>query len=446
MKSDAGGGPLADPFICKYISSMGKNETLAGAAAPARAALGVLVLCFFFNVVSRGAADTYMVFLLPLQAQFGWDRSQMTGVYSLLMLTAGLASPVAGWVFERFGARVLYAGGVALLTAGYVIASHAQALWHFYLGIGVLVGLGGGAVGMVPAAAILSWWFDKRLGTAIGIAYSGFGCGSLVMVPLAQALIEASGWRSAYTALGFVLLALGIFTALLPWRAISARRPPAQARGHGVKAASPLRTAIVDSRFWLLVQVMFFTALAMYLILVQSVAYLVDLGFTPLQSATAYGAASMLSIVGVSSSGWLSDRFSPKRSATASFVGTTLGILLLYALSYYRSVWLLAAYVLLFGICQGARGPVVASLSARLFAGHGQATVYGAIYACMSFGTALGALLSGVLHDATGGYRAAFLLAIACVMLAAAPFWTSRDLLVPASRGESSDESRRGIA
>jgi MFS family permease len=419
---------------------------MAARADSGKAALGVLALCFFFNFVSRGVGDTYMVFLLPLQAQFGWQRSEMTSVYSMLMLTAGLASPLAGWVFERFGARVLYVGGVALLAAGYLVASRAQTLWHFYVGIGLLGGLGGGAIGMVPAAAILSWWFQRRLSSAIGIAYSGFGCGSLVMVPLAQALIDAGGWRSAYTTIGIGLLAAGLLTVLLPWGAISARRPPPLRAADSAPATGPLRTALREPRFWLLVQVMFFTALAMYLVLVQSVAYLVDSGFSAWQAAAAFGATSMLSIVGISSAGWMADRFSHKKAATVSFIGTTLGIGMLYALSYRPSEWLLVAYVLLFGICQGARGPVVASLSARLFAGRGQATVYGAIYACMSVGTGLGALLSGVLHDVTGGYRAAFLLSIACVVLAAAPFWTSRDVLVPAPHGEPPADGRRGIA
>ena len=408
---------------------MTKNAAATTAAsAPARA-LGVLALCFFFNFVSRGVGDTFMVFLLPLQTQFGWQRAQITSVYSMMMLAAGVVSPIAGVVFERFGPRVLYAGGVACLAVGYFIANHATQLWHFYLGIGLFVGLGSGSVGMVPAAALLSWWYGSRVSTAIGIAYAGFGCGSLLMVPLAQALIDLAGWRDAYRYIGFGLLALCFIAAwLLPWRAISAPQPPALPKTPGAKAASPLRAALGQRRFWLLVQVMFFTALGMYLVIVQAVAYLVDVGFSPLQAATAFGACGMLSVVGLSSSGWVSDRFGARNAATVSFIGTTLGIGMLYALSYRASEALLVAYVLLFGICQGARGPVVAGLSARLFAGRGQATVYGAIYALMSLGTGLGALLSGALHDWTGGYRAGFLLALASVALAAAPFWTSDDL------------------
>lgn len=408
---------------------MTKNGTQGAAGATAARAIGVLALCYFFNAVARGVGDTYMVFLLPLQAEFGWQRAQMTGIYSTLMLVAGLASPFAGMVFERFGARVLYTGGIGLLAAGALVASQARELWHLYLGLGVLGGLGSGAIGMVPAAAILSWWYGPRLSTAIGIAYAGFGSGSLVMVPLAQALIDAWGWRSAYVGMGNVLLALAVGALCLPWRAITAPKPAPGARA--AVGAGPLRSALRQRSFWLLVQIMFFTALGMYLVMAQSVVYLVDVGFTPLQAATAFGAAGMLSVAGVSTSGWVSDRFSHRRAATLSFAGTTLGISMLYALSYRTSELLLVGYVVLFGICQGARGPVVASLSAKLFSGPGQATVYGAIYALMSVGTGLGAALSGALHDWTGGYRAGFLLALACIALAAAPFWTSRDALVP---------------
>jgi MFS family permease len=426
-------------FLHKYTSSMQKNTVEATAAVTPARAVGVLLLCFLFNFLARGMADTFMVFLLPLQAQFGWHRAQMTGVYSALMLVAGMVSPLAGVVFDRYGPRILYAGGVAMLAIGYLVASRAQVLWHFYLGIGLFVGLGSGAVGMVPAAALLSWWYRGRLASAIGVAYAGFGCGSLVMVPLAQTLIQHMGWRPAYSWLGTGLLAIGVLALVLPWRAITAARPAPSGERPVAGQRGPLRQAIGQRRFWLLVQIMFFTAFGMYLVLVQSVAYLVDVGFTPLQSATAFGAAGMLSVVGVSSSGWMTDRFGPRNAATASFVGTTLGIAMLYALTYRRSEALLVAYIVLFGICQGARGPVVASLSARMFAGQGQSTIYGAIYACMSVGTGLGALLSGALHDWTGGYRAGFLIALVSVWLAAAPFWTSQDKLAPAAPAAKPD-------
>jgi MFS family permease len=106
-----------------------------------------------------------------------------------------------------------------------------------------------------------------------------------------------------------------------------------------------VRAALRGRTFWRLVQVMFFTAVGMYLIIVQSVAYLVDVGYTPLQAATAFGAAGALSVVGVSSSGWLADRFGHRRAATVSFVGTFLGIsLLLAALPFWTSEALIVGH------------------------------------------------------------------------------------------------------
>lgn len=418
---------------------MSKNSDFDAGPAPWLALPWLVVgLCFFFNFVGRGVGDTYMVFLLPLSAEFGAQRSQMTGVYSTLMVVSGLASPLAGWVFERHGARALYAGGLALLGTGYALAGQAAALWQIFLCVGLLGGLGASALGMVPAAALISRWFERRMSTAIGLAYAGFGCGSLVIVPLAQTLIDHQGWRAAYHAIGGAALLLLPMALLLPWRRLQAGRAgaPEQVVPLHAEGAVPVhetapRAALRERRFWLMVQVMFFTAVGMYLIIVQSVAYLVDLGYAPLKAAGAFGTAGLLSVLGVSGAGWLADRWGYRRAATLSFAGTFAGVGLLFLMSWHSSHALLAAYVLLFGLCQGARGPLIASLSARLFPG--RASVYGAVYACMSVGSGLGALLSGLLHDLTGGYRASFLLSMACVLLAAAPFWTS-DALKPAAR------------
>jgi MFS family permease len=427
--------------MSRYNLIMNKNVDKNTSMAPAAAMpILVLTLCFFFNLTGRGVGDTYMVFLLPLGAEFGWHRSQMTSVYSALMVVSGLAAPLAGIVFERWGPRVLYAGGLALLGAGHFLAGQLQHLWQFYVCIGLFGGLGLSALGMVPASALISRWFHRRLSTAIGLAYAGFGCGSLFMVPLAQVLIDNHGWRDAYHLIGTTLLALLPFSLVMPWRAI--RAGPSLARNERdtpISDASirPLREAVRHRPFWLLVQVMFFTAVAMYLIIVQSVAFLIDIGFTPLKAAGAFGTAGMLSVIGVSAAGWLADRFGHKRAATVSFAGTFLGAVLLYAMSYHSTNWLLAAYVFLFGLCQGARGPIIASLSARLFLGPGLATIYGLIYACMSIGSGIGALLSGLLHDLTGGYRATYLLSMVCVMIAAMPFLTSNALIPDQGTGDN---------
>jgi MFS family permease len=186
-----------------------------------------------------------------------------------------------------------------------------------------------------------------------------------------------------------------------------------------------LRTRV----FWGLVQVFGCTAAGMFCIVVQLVAFFVDAGFSPLAAATAFGMVGLLSAASVMGSGLASDRFGYRQTVTASFAGTLTGMALLLFLSGNASILLLALFVPVFGLCMGVRGPIVSSVSARYFTGPRVATIYGLIYASNALGAALGAFAGGLLHDLTGGYRAAIGMAMVLIALAALPFWT-----VPALR------------
>jgi MFS family permease len=189
-----------------------------------------------------------------------------------------------------------------------------------------------------------------------------------------------------------------------------------------------VKSAIRTRAYWQLVQVFAFTALAMYAMLAQVVAYLVQVGLKPLEAATAFGAQGLLSVMGMMASGWAADRFGFRAAATASFTSTFVGIVFLLLLSIHPAAWLVFPFVLFFGISQGARGPLVASLTARIFRGAGFATINGTIFAGMSVGGAVGSWVSGVLFDWTGGYRASFVFSMACIVIAALPFWSAKPL------------------
>lgn len=416
--------------MSKTTSLPGKkysDEFLAGLA---------LFLGFLFNLAGRGIGDTYIVFLLPLGAEFGWNRSSISSVYSIYMLSTGLSAPFVGILCDRFGPRVVYSAGLACLGVAYVLAGSLTQLWQFQLCVGVAGGIGVAALGMVPAASLISRWFRGRTATAIGIAYAGLGCGTLLIVPLAQYMSQSIGWRSAYHVLGGGLVMLLPVVLFLPWRALRTGRqeddacvePPRGHTPHKVLWVQPLRAALRTRAFWSLAQVFCFTGLAMYTILVQTIAFLVDSGFAPIEAAGAFGVAGMLSVVGVTASGTLADRIGYRRTAMVSFACTFLGLVLLLATAYYPTRWLLYSFVALFGIAQGARGPIVSSLCAKIFPGAGLATIYGTIYACMSLGAAAGSLTSGILHDLTDGYQASFIFSMLSVLLAVAPFWTSTAL------------------
>jgi len=227
-------------------------------------------------------------------------------------------------------------------------------------------------------------------------------------------------------------LLLGVAAALfVPWKRFWRGNPELRI-DPGSKAALEgwtLHSATRSRMYWALVQVFFCTSLCMYAVTVQTVVYLVDVGFSPLTAATAFGLVGMLSVCSVAMSGVLSDHFGHRQTVTASFVGSGGGILLLFAMTFLPYGWLLGAYVVVFGLCQGMRGPIISSISTRYFAGPRVSTIYGTIYATNALGAAIGALAGGVLHDLTGGYRAGFVFSLIAMAFAVAPFW-----MVPALR------------
>lgn len=378
-----------------------------------RRAIGVLVLCTAVNLLARGTADTYAVFLLPLTHAFHTDRATLTGVYSVYMLVYGLAAPVAGIAFDRFGPRILYCVGVALFGSAYLLAGAADAPWQLYLLIGIAGGIGSAAIGIVPASALISRWFGRRLPSAMSVLYASLGTGVLLLAPTAQWLIERAGWRAAYHVLGVAVLVLFPLMLALPWRSIAAGRTGHDAvRAPGASAGGgSLLAALRAPAFWGLFAVMFVTAATTFSIVVQIVAYLVQVGFAPLQAASMYGVMGMLSVAGMLGSGAAAQRYGERRIATLSYSCTIAGVAVLALLTWRPAYVLVAAFVLLFGTMQGSRGPLVATLAARLFSRNGLGAVYGCISLGMGLGAAVGSWAAGALHDLTGGYHASFLLA-----------------------------------
>ena len=395
-------------------------------SAHTRTALTVLGICLGLNLIGRGTADTYVVFLLPLEQDLGWSRSKITSVYSIYLLVNGLTAPIAGILFDRLGPRAVYGCGMAGLAVAYLFAAQVQTLWQFYATVGAMTGVSVAALGMVPSSSLISRWFHERMSTAISIAFAGLGLGALLIVPSVQYLLQRHGWRESYQLLGLTLLCLVPLVLMLPWERYRdghpayrhARRPgAAQSEDWTVRAA--VRTRV----FWGLVWVFFFTSVGMFSVTVQSVVYLVEQGFPAIVAATAFGFASMLSVFGIVGTGAIADRFGPRRTVSVTFVGSISGVLILLLMTWFPQQAWLVAYVIIFGLCQGARGPIISSMSTRLFAGSQVASIYGVIYASNAMGAGLGALIAGVLHDITGGYRVGFAVSICTLLIAVLPFW-----------------------
>ena len=419
-------------------------------------ALTVLAVVFVMNLLARGVSETYALFLLPLGEEFGWSRSRLTSVYSVYMVVYGLAAPLAGFAVDRYGPRTSYTVGLLCLGGGCLAASRLDALWQFHLCIGVLGGVGVATLGMVPAQALVSRWFRARLGTAMGIAYAGFGSGVIVVVPVTQIVIERAGWRDAYAVLGTSLLVLLLAVAAAPWRrwwhghpaihslglaqgpcvetSPARRSRTGRPRGREPRAGIPtaregwtLRAAMTERAFWGLFATFFFTAVSIFATSIQIPAYLVSLGFAPVAAATAFGMLGLLSTLGMVLSGTCADRLGRRPTATASYSLTIGGLVALWLLGTWPSLGVLTLFVAAFGIAMGSRGPLISELSAKLYGGGRAGAIYGAVTLGMGLGASVGSWLSGLLFDLTGGYAAVFAFSAVAALLGLAQFW-----LVPA--------------
>ncbi|MBE0615254.1 MAG: MFS transporter [Burkholderiales bacterium] len=396
-----------------------------------RTALKVLCVCVVLNMIGRGTGDSYVVFLLPLERDLGWTRSQTTSVYSIYLLVTGLSSPIVGMLFDRWGPRALYTCGMAALAGAFLLAPHVQTLWQFYLTVGAMTGIAAAALGMVPSSSLISRWFRERLSTAISVAFAGLGMGALFIVPGVQYLLQTHDWRESYQIMGSALLVLIPLVFFLPWKRFALGHPDHLHLKRSSAAPErdwTVRAAMRTRAFWGLVWIFFFTATGMFTIMVQTVAYLVEQGFSPIVAATAFGFSSMLSVVGVVSTGAIADRIGPRNIVSLTFVGSITGVFVLLLMTWFPVQGLLAAFVLTFGVCQGARGPIVSSMSTRLFAGSHVAGIYGLIYASNAVGAGLGALMAGLLHDFTGSYRPSFVFSVCALFIAGLPFWRVPEL------------------
>ncbi|HUC66768.1 MAG TPA: MFS transporter [Stellaceae bacterium] len=400
---------------------------------PRRTALAVLVFCFVAGLLARGIPDSFSVFVVPLSRHFGWDRAEVVSIYSFYALTSGLIGPVVGRLFDRSGPRLVYALGFGLLGGSLSLAAFAQSLWQLQAAAGLGVGIAASCLGNVPNIALLSRWYGKRLVTAASVVFSGYGVGILVLVPLTQFLVERFGWQGAYHWLGAGLLVLLLPMLLLPWGAWR-RGHPELFRGsevqHDTAFASgvTLLQAMRHPGFWGLFATFFFTSVGMFAVAVEVVAYLRDVGFAPMEAATAWGFSGALLPIGMIAVSWLDGVIGRRPSVLLSYAVTLAGVAMLWLLSLHPSPWLLAGFVICFGSTLGSRGPLISATAMRLFRGRMAATIFGAITIGSGTGQAIGAWAGGLLHDWSGGYNWVIGFAVVSLLCGMMPFLTLRVL------------------
>jgi len=417
MAGHAGGRSKKSPFFYGWI--------IAGVS-------------FITLAVGYGSRASFAVFLVAILEEFGWKRGAISGAFALHMLVAGVGLPIVGALVDRYGPRVLLPTGAAIMSFGMWRLGGLQELWHFYLFYGFVMAFGRIMIAMTPNMAIISNWFIKRRGTAMGLAGSGIGIGSVLLIPLVQYSLARFGWRD-----GCALIALVIFLVLFPLNAFFQRlrpedmglapdgeeRPQEDLKGRkGPESTASgeeswtVRSAVRTSRYWFLF-LAFFCASMINMLDMHQIAYFVDAGFSKAAAAMVFASAGLMQSLGGLCGGMLSDRIGRERSYTvgASFLIT--GIIVLLSIKGPSQSVRLAFFVLCYGLGIGFRSSLMPSITADVFHGKRVGSIYGTFASAMTCGGALGPWMAGYMYDVTGHYTIPFMMVIGFVSLACIFVW-----------------------
>ncbi len=380
----------------------------------------IVFFTFLCMLISIGCGSfIYSLFVQPLQSVLGWSRGEIMVGFTIFFIMMGVASLPAGRLVDKRGARPVIAVGAVVMGSGFVILSLMSQLYLFYLGY-VLVGAGAGGIGSVPCSAVVSNWFKKKRGTAIGLMSSGIGAGGLVMAPLAGYLIETIGWRGAYLS-----MALIVWIAIIPLALLTLRTRPQEIGLHpdgalaaetprevrpGTSEGLTLRQAAGVSAFWLLSVSYFFANFSSMGGIQSQGPNLTDLGFSTGAAAVALGAIGFGSGTGKFIFGWLCDKMSARYVSAIGLSLQATGLVVVLQVGSDSPMAMIWAYSLLIGFGAGSWLPTVSILTSQSFGLQHYGVIFGMISLLLNVGTATGPLVAGVMYDAMGTYYWAFAL------------------------------------
>ena len=383
---------------------------------------GLIALAFLHIAVSRGLHGTFGVFFVAMVSAFGWSRATTAGAISLAIIFEGACLPFAGALTDRIGGRKTLMLGGLVLAVGLGLASTISSIWHFYFWVGIISAFGIALIGMVPHVAILSREFPQRRGTALGIAWAGGGVGIVLLVPLAQLLIDRWGWSIAYIGVAMVTALLVIPPVQLflpPVSTINPEPPGTTARSATEQNETDwtVRRALRNPAFWLLFIARTLASMGNQVIVTHQIAHAVDVGYATVFAASIFGLMGVISIGGRILFGYLADIMNRQMVFTWVQAISAVGIFALLMLHDTTAPWLLYTYAVCYGLGQGSRALVLSAISADIFHGKHFGAIFGYFTFSIGLGGAIGAWLGGFLFDLNRSYKIAFWVSLACLII-----------------------------
>ena len=383
----------------------------------------VLAAACMLSIISRADSASFAVLVDPLVERFDWKRGDISIAYSLAFICSMPAMLVFGWLGDRYGARALMIGASIMISAGTVLLGMIRELWQLYVLYGVFVGALGNAAFQVLLPVIVTRWFEKKMGIALGFYWAALGAGPAIFAPLFRWMIETYGWESTFLmvggAFGGILLVFSSLIRTSPAEmGLSAYGAQDAATKHGSAAGANigLRSVLSGRPIWLLMGCHHFGCAGHAVILAHGVSMATHHGIPGLQAAGVLSTIAGVSIISRFTFSILTERYGGRTVLTWAVLGQSLSIL---TLLFATEAWHFYAFAVIFGICYGGEMVGFPIINRQIF---GPSAPLSSIFSFetigASSGMALGGWIGGVLFDHSGDYTSAILAAAGIGFLA----------------------------
>ncbi len=385
-----------------------------------------IVIAIFFMLFTYSASP-FAVILKPLMAEFNTGRGAVSMIPAISSITGGFAAFfIVSRMLHRITPQKFMISGSVVAGVSLLLCSLANSLWYLYI-MYFLIGISFGMSTAVVQMALLSKWFIRKRGRAVGIALTGMSFGSLALTPLVSFVAENFGWRATYLLAGAILLAVCVPLSwlvvkddpkqmgLLPDGEINRNKTGNDNTRLTEPAAIPNKPKIGMTSYlksvplWLIIISFPVASMGNVAITQHQYSYVTDIGLSAAVAASAFGITAGLGGLGGFISGWLADRISPRYVAIISLVLSIFGVLLLMRVNSIASLW---AFVIVFGLASSVPGILLPLVIGDIYGSASLAEIFGFVNIIFTFGFAFGPPLAGYIFDATGSYSLVFLIVI----------------------------------
>jgi MFS family permease len=355
-------------------------------------------------VASQGPINVFAtgIFIKPISQELGFGRGDIATAIGISSVMTAVASPFFGRLIDRYGVRTPLAVSIIL----FALATAAMSLLPgSVFGLYAMFALAGlFAIGQTPGSysKVVSAWFDRQRGFALGIVLAGVGMGTIVLPMICKTLIGTFGWREAYLGLAGLIILLALLPVLI------FIREPARTLAGGLSPGVTLpgvsmTEAARDRRFWYMIVSFFLAVVAINGSLVHVVPMLTDRGMSLSDAVTIISSSGIALIVGRLLAGWIIDRVFAPYVAVFFLVCPMVGLLIL-ALQPVEVSPLVG--VLLLGLGIGGETDLLSYMVSRYFGLAKFGTIYGWIFTAALAGNAVGSSILGWAFQLTHSYSA----------------------------------------